>query len=65
MTAPKSKTSTRKNSQANPPTIQAPKTTNDVACTALIAKAVALLESIDGRIANIEKSVCPQKIERL
>lgn len=31
----------------------------------LLLKAVALLESIDDRLANIEKSVCPQKIERL
>ena len=65
MTAPKSKTSTRKNSQANHPTIPTPKTTNDGADTAILVKAVELLESIDGRLANIEKSVCPQKIERL
>lgn len=65
MTAPKSKTSTLKNSQANHPTIPAQKTTNDGSVTVLLVKAVELLESIDGRIANIEKSVCPQKIERL
>ncbi len=32
---------------------------------ALLAQAVDLLKSIDVRLANIEKSVCPQKIERL